>query len=83
MTQFINTAQAVKPALVYQEFLTVKELAEYLRISKSKIWKLSASRQLPGYRPNNGILLFKKTEVDAWLNTFRLRTISELISPSN
>lgn len=49
--------------------ITVTELAELLRISKSKVYEL-AGKIIPVYRVG-GSLRFKKEEVLAWLETVK------------
>lgn len=48
------------------EFLTVKELAERLRLKERKVYDMAASGAVPCSRAT-GKLLFPKAEIDAWL----------------
>ncbi len=48
------------------EFLTVKELAELLRLKERKVYDMAASGAVPCSRAT-GKLLFPKAEIDAWL----------------
>lgn len=48
------------------EFLTVKELAELLRLKERKVYDLAASGAVPCSRAT-GKLLFPKAEIDAWI----------------
>jgi len=52
------------------EFLTVKELAELLRIKERKVYDLAASGQVPCARAT-GKLLFPAAEVRAWIEGTR------------
>jgi excisionase family DNA binding protein len=47
--------------------LTVSELAAYLKLSISAIHKLTYKRKLPFYRPGGRMILFRKSQIDAWL----------------
>jgi len=48
------------------EYLTTKELAEFLRIKERKVYDLAASGEIPCSRAM-GKLLFQRAAVDAWL----------------
>ena len=48
------------------EFLTVKELADLLRLKERKVYDLAASGAVPCSRAT-GKLLFPKAEIDAWI----------------
>jgi excisionase family DNA binding protein len=59
-------AQAVAARLEPQEtWLTVKEVAEHLRISQRQVRRL-AGVEFPVYRPDGGKMLFNRTELDEW-----------------
>ncbi len=46
-------------------FLTIKEAAAYLRLSVSKLYKLSQKRKIK-HRMHGKKLLFLKSELDSW-----------------
>lgn len=46
-------------------FLTVKEVAAYLRVNHSTIYKWVYARQIP-FRRHGTSLVFHKGEIDAW-----------------
>ena len=76
----IKTGQVTeKPFVVKQlkELMNVKEVAEYLSISKSKIYKYTCYRQIPFIKTGKKIY-FRKAEVDEWLNTYRKKTTAEM-----
>ncbi len=52
-------------------YLTVKEAAAYLRKSVGAIHNLVYRKQLPVYKPG-GRLLFRKKDVDRWIEKSRL-----------
>ena len=58
------------------EFLTVKELAELLRIKERKVYDLASSGDVPCNR-TTGKLLFPEAEVRAWINGDRAGTSVE------
>lgn len=49
-------------------FLTMKESAEYLRISISAMQKLSANKTIPSYKPGKGKALFKREDLIKYLH---------------
>ncbi|WP_101068615.1 helix-turn-helix transcriptional regulator [Roseovarius salinarum] len=55
------------PETQTQEFLTVRELAELLRLKERKVYDLAASGDLPCSRAT-GKLLFPAAEVRAWID---------------
>ena len=48
------------------DILTVKELAEYLRINEKTAYRLASEQRLPGFRVG-GSWRFRKAAVDAWI----------------
>lgn len=50
-----------------KDILNFDEACEYLSFSKSYLYKLTASKKVPHYSPNNKKLYFKKEELDLWL----------------
>ena len=58
------------------QHLTIKQLAEYLNYSEPAIYKMVGQAEIPYYKLS-GKLLFKRTEIDLWLNEFRQPTTKE------
>jgi len=48
------------------EVLTIKEVAEYLKVNERTIYRLAASNELPGFRVGNA-WRFKRSDLDAWV----------------
>lgn len=62
-----------------KEVLTSDECARYLGVSKSCLYKWTMSRQIPHYKsPTGKICFFNRQEVQAWMQTNRVATDSEL-----
>ncbi len=53
-------------------YLTAKETATYLRRSVGAVHNLVYRKQLPAYKPS-GRLLFRKEDIDRWIERHRLR----------
>ena len=48
------------------EVLTIKEVAEYLKVNERTIYRLAASNELPGFRVRNA-WRFKRSDIDTWV----------------
>jgi excisionase family DNA binding protein len=66
-----------------KEILNLTEASAYAGISKSYMYKLTSSRQIPFYRPATKLIFFKRTELDAWLLQNRLSTTTEMSNLSS
>ncbi len=48
------------------EILTLKELAEYLKLTEKTAYRLAAEGKLPGFKVG-GSWRFKLTDIEAWI----------------
>lgn len=48
------------------EVLTIKEVAEYLKVNERTIYRLAANNELPGFRVGNA-WRFKRSDIDTWV----------------
>jgi excisionase family DNA binding protein len=69
------------------EYMTVEELKDYIKMSKSTIYKGCSNSKIP-YIKTGKLLLFKKETIDLWLKQFTMPTkdqvennISKLLKP--
>lgn len=60
-----------------KEALTLDDVSVMTGLSKSHIYKLTASKLIPFYKPNNKNLFFSKKEVEAWMLQGRVNTNTE------
>ncbi len=51
-----------------KEFLTADEAAAYMRVSKQTLAKLRHQRKSPPYRKVGGRVLYKRTELEKWMD---------------
>ncbi len=51
-----------------KEFLTLEETATFLGFSKSHLYKLTSKRLIPFYQPSGRKILFRTSELDAWIS---------------
>ena len=57
-------------------FLNINDLSEYIKLSKSSIYKLTMDNKIPFIK--KGKLLFKKEAIDQWLEQYVQPTAHEL-----
>ena len=61
-----------------EQFLTADEAADFLRVSRSWIFKLTSARAVPFIRMGRRVL-FDRAELIAWAHERRVSTIRESI----
>ena len=73
-------AELLKPL---KEFLTVDEIANYLGLSKSAVYKITSKKEIPFYNPGGKKIYFKRSEVDTWIESGRVAPDSEVLEQFN
>jgi excisionase family DNA binding protein len=63
--------------ILRKEILTLEEASIYLGQSKSSIYKRTSAREIPFYTPGGKKLYFKKSELDTWIFSSRVQSISD------
>lgn len=53
--------------VVNKKVLTFEEACDYTGISRSYLYKLTSSREIPFSKPNGKIIFFSKEKLDSWL----------------
>lgn len=61
-----------------KEVLTSEETARYMGVSKSYLYKLTMRREIPHYKPTGKMCYFNRQEVEAWLQSNRIATATEI-----
>lgn len=51
-----------------KEMLTTTEVAEYLGVSQSQIYKLTMNMEIPHYKPQGKTIYFDKKELLKWMH---------------
>ncbi len=70
---------AIKMAgLAQKEVLTFDEAAAYTGLSKSWLYKLTSTKQIPHYKPSGKLCYFDRVELDAWIKQNRVSTSDEI-----
>nr|DAZ33021.1 MAG TPA: helix-turn-helix domain protein [Caudoviricetes sp.] len=67
-----------KVLFAQKEVLTLEEVAQYTGLKKSYLYKLTASKAIPHYKPNGKNCFFKRTELEDWLTTNPVATAADL-----
>jgi excisionase family DNA binding protein len=55
-----------------ENWLTLEQIAEYLQISTSSIYKMAQAEKIPAYKVGRQ-WRFKKEEIDRWVTNKKLR----------
>lgn len=63
-----------------KEVLTSNEVADYMGISKSYLYKLTMRREIPHYKPMGKMCYYNRAELEAWLQSNRVATATEIDS---
>lgn len=58
--------------------LSMGKAVRYTGLSKSHLYKLTSSKELPHYKPKGKMVFFRKSELDSYLLTNRISTKEEL-----
>ncbi len=63
--------------LAAKNVLTIDDAAVLTGLSKSHLYKLTCSKQIPFYRPNGKLVYFDRQELEGWLKQNRVNTEKE------
>ena len=66
-----------------KEVLTSEEVARYMGISRSYLYKLTMRQQIPHYKPMGKMCYFNRAELEAWLQNNRVATSEEINERAN
>ncbi len=62
-----------------EEIQSLKEAAEFLKVSKSCLYKKTSQKQVPYYKPPGcKQIYFRKSELEEWLLSNKVKTVAEL-----
>lgn len=48
------------------EILTIKQIAEYLKVTERTIYRLAAAKKIPAFKVG-GTWRFRKVDIDGWI----------------
>lgn len=63
--------------LAAKNVLTLEDVALLTGLSKSHLYRLTCTHQIPYYRPNGKQIYFDRVEVEAWMRQNRVATQQE------
>ncbi len=67
-----------------REILNVDETIVYLQLSRSCLYKKTSQKQIPYYKPPGcKQIYFRKTELEEWLLSNKIKTVAELETNTN
>lgn len=64
--------------VAHKEVLTFEEASEYAGISRSYLYKLTASKDIPHSKPNGKMIFFEKKKLNEWLLRNRRKSNQEI-----
>ena len=81
--QELSDLVADKTIFCTKEVLTSEEVARYMGVSRSYLYKLNMRREIHNYKPRGKICYFNRHEVEQWLQSNRVATDTELNNQAN
>ena len=63
-----------------KEVLNSKEASQYLKLSRSHLYRLTSAGSIPHYRPNGKKFYFKRSELESWLLGYHITAQETQIS---
>ena len=62
---------------IVKSILSFDEASEFLNLSKSYLYKLTSSGQIPHYKPQGKMLYFEKSALENWLRQNPVKTCQQ------
>ena len=59
-----------------KKWLSIDEAADYLELSKSRIYELTSNRKINFYQPGGKRIFFREEDLDAWVISGHKETIT-------
>lgn len=63
-------AKIEKIAYVAKDFLSISEVADFLQISKSTVYKLTASKEITVYKPTGKNIFILRSDLNKWIRRY-------------
>mgnify|MGYP001218929810 CR=1 FL=1 len=77
LSELYAKVENIKSNKAENEIMSLNRLTEYLELSKSSIYKLTSTKEIPHIKRVKK-LFFNKTEIDKWISENRIKTRSEI-----
>lgn len=82
MSEFLSIKEQldrIESSLLSQKrVLTIDEVSKFTGLSKSFLYKLSALKILPHYKPNGKVIFIDRTELESFLLQNPIKTSTEI-----
>ena len=78
MQNQLSTTATEMMAICQKPILTAKEMAAYMGIKLSTLYKMTHNNVLPYSKPNGKMIFFDRVEVENWMRSNRYATQQEL-----
>ena len=72
------TLKLIKMNKNENEILSLSEATEFLKLSKSCIYKLTSKKEIPHFVPGGKKIYFQKSDLEDWVLKNRIPSASEL-----
>lgn len=72
-----------KAIICTKEVLTSDEVAKYMGVSKSYLYKLTMLKRIPHYKPMGKMCYFNRKEVEEWLQNNKIKTDADINQQAN
>ena len=66
-----------------KNMLTLTEAARYMGVSKSHLYKLTAHKMIPHYKPTGKMCYFKRADLERWLQGNPVATVGDIEDQAN
>ena len=66
-----------RQSILSKEVLTLEEASQYLQLSKSCLYKMTANKEIAHYVPGGKKIYFRRTELDNWIFNSKVTSVSE------
>lgn len=78
LNELIDIKELLKRQTIQQkEILTIDEAAEFLGLSKSCLYKMTSSKEIPHCKPHGKKIYLHRQELEQWVLSSRVALISE------
>lgn len=69
--------------LAAKNVLLLEDVALLTGLSKSYLYKLTCTHQIPVYKPNGKYMYFDRVEIEEWMKQNRIATTQEIAQSAN
>ena len=77
LTEIMNPADGISPSGSEPELMTVKEAAKFTGLAVTTLYEKTSKRTIPHFKKGKR-LYFRRTELEEWIVTGRVKTQEEL-----